>query len=90
MQMRKKGLSKKPPREDALDGAVDAFHLLRWIHPPTASALLIGGAAGMYLAWKLFQAHGILAVLLGVGFGAVVGAVLGVCLYWLYRFFQAF
>lgn len=74
---------------EAVENAYLSYEFLKWFHPPTAAALVLGGAGGIYLGWTLFVGKGAVAIVLAVIIGAVLGAVAAVILYWLYRFFAA-
>lgn len=73
------------PGAAAVEAAYDAFGLLRRLHRPTASALVLGAAGGAYLAWRLTHPHGILALVVGLLVGFVLGAFVGVVAYWMIK-----
>ena len=73
------------PGQSAVDGTAETYWVLKLVHPPGAAAMVIGAAAGGYLAWKLFRDHGVVLLLVALTLGAFLGAWAGVLLYWLVR-----
>lgn len=73
------------PGDSTIEGGYYGFKLLEFLHPPTATALVLGGAGGVYLGWKFASGHGGLAIVLAVVGGALLGALVGVIGYWLIR-----
>ena len=73
---------------DAIDNAGHTYGILGWIHPPTATALSVGATGGAFLAFLLFVKWGLVAIAASMIAGAVLGAFVGLVLYWGFRLFS--
>jgi hypothetical protein len=72
------------------EGTYNTYWTLKFLHPASASAMILGAAGLGYLGWRLFRDTNLwLALLLGAT-GLIVGAWVGLVLYWLLRFIGSF
>lgn len=73
------------PGDEQLTSAYEGFLILRWLHRPTATALVVGALAGGWAGWKLGVGQGVVVGIICSTIGAALGAAAGVLLCWLVR-----
>ena len=71
--------------QPVIEETADTYWMLKLVHPPGASAMALGAVGGGSLTWKLLENHGLIMGIVAVLLAAVVGAWVGLLLYWLLR-----
>ena len=77
------------PGQLVVEETADTYWMLKFAHPPSASAMALGAVGGGYLAFKLLVDHGVVVTVIAVLVAAVAGAWVGLLLYWLLRLILA-
>jgi hypothetical protein len=76
-------------RELPGEGTVETYWMLKLVHPPSASAMLLGAGGLGYIGWRLFRDSNLWVALVAAVIGAFIGAWVGLLLYWLLRLIWA-
>ncbi len=78
------------PGQPAVEETVDTYVMLKLLHPPSASAMVLGAFGLGYLSWRLFRDSNLWVALIAAAIGAFVGAWVGLLLYWIVRLILSF
>lgn len=78
------------PGQSAVEETADTYWMLKLLHPPSASAMVLGALGLGYLGWRLFRDNNLWVAIIAAAIGAFVGAWVGLLLYWVVRLVLAF